>query len=77
MSVKAGTHTISLPLGATNPLAIAMALTAWLIAPAPTAWISTIFFSLIIAAKAPATEFGFDFVDTFNTPIQIPPKSFT
>ena len=69
ISVNAGTHTISFPLGATNPLAIAIALTAWFIAPAPTAWISTIFFSFIIAAKAPATEFGLDFVETFNTSI--------
>ena len=28
ISVKAGTHTISLPLGATNPLAMAIAFTA-------------------------------------------------
>ena len=66
-------QTISLPLGATKPLAIAIALTAWFIAPAPTACISTIFFSFIIAARAPATEFGLDFVDTFNTSISISP----
>ena len=37
MSVNAGIHIESIPLGATNPLAIATALTAWFIAPAPIA----------------------------------------
>ena len=72
----AGTHTISLPLGATKPLAIAIAFTAWFIAPAPTACISTMFFSLIIAARAPDTEFGLDFVDTYNTSIYITTSCF-
>ena len=43
---------------------------------APTACTSTIFFSFIIAANAPATEFGLDFVDTFNTSIYISTSQF-
>ena len=43
-----------------NPLAIAIALMAWLIAPAPTACISTTDFSLNTLANAPATLLGFD-----------------
>ena len=67
MSVNAGTHTRSIPLGATNPLAIAMAFTAWFKAPAPRACISALPFSLSTPAKAPATELGLDFDETFNT----------
>ena len=37
ISEKAGTETKSIPFGATNPLAMAMAFTAWFTAPAPTA----------------------------------------
>ena len=55
MSVKAGMQTMSFPLGAIKPLAIAIAFTAWFIAPAPTAWIAAISFSVNIAANAPAT----------------------
>lgn len=66
-SVNAGTKTRLKPLGATNPLAIAMALIAWFKAPAPIAWISVFPLSLNMPAIAPATEFGFDFDDTFNT----------
>ena len=61
MSVNAGTHTRSIPLGATKPLAIAMAFTAWFKAPAPIACISALPFSLSTPAKAPATELGLDF----------------
>ena len=39
-SANAGTHTKSTPDGATNPLAIATAFTAWFSAPAPIACIS-------------------------------------
>jgi hypothetical protein len=61
MSVNAGTHTKSIPLGATKPLAIATAFIAWFIAPAPIACISAPPFSLNTPASAPATEFGLDF----------------
>ena len=67
ISEKAGTTTISIPLGATKPLAMAIALTAWFTAPAPTAWISADDFSLNTAANAPATDFGCDCDETFNT----------
>ena len=67
MSVNAGTHTRSIPLGATKPLAIAMAFTAWFKAPAPIACISALPFSLSTPAKAPATELGLDFDETFNS----------
>ena len=73
MSMNAGTHTRSMPWGATKPRAIAMAFTAWFRAPAPIAWISALPFSLKTPAKAPATEFGLDFVDTFSTSIFVPP----
>jgi len=62
-------HTRSIPLGATKPLAIATAFTAWLRAPAPTAYNSADPFSLTTPAKAPASEFGLDFVDTLNISI--------
>ena len=64
ISVKAGIHTRFFPLGATNPLAIAIAFIAWFKAPAPIAWISTLPFSLNTLASAPATEFGFDLDET-------------
>ena len=57
------------PVGATKPLAIAIDLIAWFSAPAPIACISTLPFSLITLAKAPATELGFDLLDTFNVSI--------
>lgn len=61
ISAKAGIQTMFLPEGAKNPLAIAIALTAWLSAPAPTAWISTLPLDLKALASAPATELGLDF----------------
>ena len=61
ISVNAGTHTRSIPLGATKPLAIAMAFIAWFKAPAPIACISALPLSLSTPAKAPATELGLDF----------------
>ena len=69
ISVKAGMHTRFLPDGATNPLAIAIAFIAWFNAPAPIAWISTLFFSLKTLARAPATELGFYFVPTLSVSI--------
>ena len=60
ISVNAGTDTRSIPPGATNPRAIAIALTAWFNAPAPIACISAPPFSLKTPANAPATELGFD-----------------
>jgi len=62
---KAGIHTRSIPAGATNPLAIASAFTAWLRALAPIVCISAFPFSRIVPAKAPATELGLDFEETF------------
>lgn len=67
MSVKAGMQMRSTPLGATNPLAIATALTAWFSAPAPMACSSAPPRSRRTPANAPATELGLDFADTFNT----------
>src|SRR5690625_7931882 len=69
ISVKAGIQIKSTPLGATNPLAMATALTDWLIAPAPIACNSAVPCSLNTFASAPATEFGFDFAETFNMSI--------
>ena len=60
-SANAGMQTKSTPAGATNPLAIATAFTAWFNAPAPIACISALLFSFTKPAIAPATEFGFDF----------------
>ena len=60
-SANAGMQTKSTPAGATNPLAIATAFTAWFNAPAPIACISALLDSLTKPAIAPATEFGFDF----------------
>src|SRR5690606_24902645 len=49
--------------------AIATALTAWLSAPAPTTCTSTTPCCRRTPAIAPATEFGFDFVDTLSCSI--------
>jgi hypothetical protein len=82
MSVNAGIQMRSTPLGATKPLAIATAFTAWFKAPAPIACSSAQPFSLKTPAKAPATEFGLDFADTFNTstdptsPIEFPSNEY-
>ena len=65
MSVNAGIQIRSTPAGATKPLAIATAFTAWFIAPDPTAWSSAEPFSLTTPASAPAIELGLDFDDTF------------
>lgn len=73
ISVKAGMQIKSTPLGATNPRAIATALTAWFNAPAPIAWISAPPLSRRTPASAPATELGLDFAETFN--ISIPSSS--
>ena len=66
-SAKAGIHTKSTPAGATNPLAIATAFTAWFRAPAPIACISALFDSFTNPAIAPATELGFDFDEIFKS----------
>src|SRR5690606_21433034 len=67
ISLKAGTHTRSMPLGATEPRAIAMALTPWFPAPAPRGWGGGAPFSRTTAAKAPATDLGLDEADTLST----------
>src|SRR5690606_24043812 len=73
ISVKAGIQISSIPDGATNPRAIATALTAWFKAPAPIACISATPLSLITPASAPAMEFGFDFAEIFKTSMKINP----
>ncbi len=69
MSVNAGMQTRSTPLGATKPLAMATALTAWFTAPAPMAWSSALPRSRTTAASAPATALGLLLEDTFKTSI--------
>ena len=66
-------QTKSTPDGATNPLAIATAFTAWFSAPAPIACISALFDSFTNPAIAPATEFGLDFDEIFKTSIFLLP----
>src|SRR5579875_3024647 len=66
-SAKAGMQTRSRPLGATNPRAMAMALTAWLMAAAPMAWSSAVPFSRTTPARAPATAVGLDLAATLST----------
>src|SRR5438105_12981872 len=46
---------------------MAMALTAWLIAPAPIAWTSTRPLLRITPAMAPATATGFEVAETLST----------
>src|SRR2546425_1513504 len=65
--VNAGMVIISIPLGATNPRVMAIALTAWFTAPAPTACSSTDPFSRSTAATAPATALGFESAPTLST----------
>ncbi len=69
MSAKEGTQAISMPTGERKPREMAMALTAWFTAPAPTACISTPTPSFTMPAMAPATEAGDDFDETFRQPI--------
>src|SRR5688572_20334278 len=54
---------------------MARALTAWLRAPAPTTCTSTAPADRITPAMAPATEFGFDRLDTFRTSWSSPDES--
>src|SRR2546421_3277350 len=67
MSMKAGMQTRSSPPGATYPREMAIALTAWLIAPAPIAWTSTRPLLRITPAMAPATATGFEVAETLST----------
>src|SRR5690348_17387639 len=46
---------------------MAMALTAWLMAPAPMAWTSTLPLLRITPAMAPATATGFEVAETLST----------
>ena len=71
MSANEGMHDISMPTGERKPREIAMALTAWFTAPAPTACISTGTPSLTMPAMAPATEAGDDFEETLRQLAQI------
>ena len=73
MSAKVGMQTRSRFEGATKPRAMAMALMAWLRAPAPTTWTSTAPVWRNTPARAPATEFGFDLLETFKTSTTCPP----
>src|SRR3954467_6386324 len=72
MSANVGTHTRSMPAGATYPRAMATALIAWLSAPAPTTCTSTAPACLTAPAIAPATELGLDLVETFSVSIGAP-----
>src|SRR5947207_2864505 len=49
-----------------------MALIAWLRAPAPITWTSTLPICRTTPASAPATEFGLDREDTFRTSMAVP-----
>src|SRR5581483_794076 len=49
-----------------------MALIAWLRAPAPITWTSTLPICRTTPASAPATELGFDREDTFRTSMAVP-----
>jgi hypothetical protein len=66
MSEKVGAQDMSTPVGIRNPRAMAMALMAWLTAPAPTHWMFTSTPSFTMPAIAPATEAGDDLLDTFR-----------
>ena len=68
MSAKEGMQAISIPTGDRNPREIAMALTAWLTAPAPTDCSSTFTPSLTMPAIAPATDAGEDLEETLRQP---------
>src|SRR5688572_22589490 len=51
---------------------MAMALIAWLSAPAPMTWTSTLPICRTTPASAPATELGLDREDTFRTSMAVP-----
>src|SRR5438105_11842556 len=51
---------------------MAMALIAWLRAPAPITWTSTLPICRTTPASAPATELGLDREDTFRTSMAVP-----
>jgi len=71
-SLNDGRAMRSTPEGAMNPLAIAIALTAWFRAPAPIVWSSQAPFSRITPAMAPATALGLDLVETRKTSMPVP-----
>src|SRR6202171_2397559 len=66
MSMNEGMQTRSMPPAATYPREIAIALTAWLMAPAPIAWTSTRVWLRTTPAIAPATATGLEVADTFK-----------
>lgn len=76
MSTKLGQQTRSIPEGARKPREMAMALIAWLRAPAPTVWISACLCSRMVPASAPATLFGSEFELTRSTSTMGEPPCF-
>src|ERR1700736_2396881 len=66
MSMNDGMQTRSMPPAATYPREIAIALTAWLMAPAPIACTSTRVWLRTTPAIAPATATGFEVAETFK-----------
>src|SRR5260370_20390814 len=69
MSMTDGMQTRPKPPAATWPREIAIALTAWLMAPAPIAWTSTRLWLRTTPAIAPATATGFEVAETFKISI--------
>src|SRR5438132_4594242 len=66
MSMKDGMQIRSRPPAATYPRDIAIALTAWLMAPAPMACTSTRLWVRTTPAMAPATATGLDVAETLR-----------
>src|SRR5207302_5113149 len=66
MSMKDGMQIRSRPPAATYPRDIAIALTAWLMAPAPMAWTSTRLWVRTTPAMAPATATGLEVAETLR-----------
>src|SRR5207237_2103151 len=69
MSMNEGMQTRSKPPAATYPREMAIALTAWLMAPAPIACTSTRLWLRTTPAIAPATATGFEVAETFRISI--------
>src|ERR1700737_497567 len=69
MSMNDGMQTRSLPPAGTMPREIGIALTAWLMAPAPIACTSPRVWLRTTPAIAPATATGFEVAETFKISI--------
>ena len=77
MVVNPGLQVRSKPRGAEYPLAMAIALTAWFTAPAPTARNLTVLLSYTACAMADATDWGLEPAETLRNGSSVAATTFS